>query len=164
MTVKQKAARAKFKKAIDEAKKLRAKNPKLTQATAVKQAFAILYSKDKPKKVGAVKKKAGPKKKAAVKKAAPKKKAAVKKANSVHKDTKSHNVNIRVMSGINYNDPKILFSELLYWQNQLDKLRAEYRSPERKMYKKSIMDDIKLSKKWIENYKKKIRLHLNKVV
>ena len=68
------------------------------------------------------------------------------------------------MSGINYNDPKILFSELLYWQNQLDKLRAEYRSPERKMYKKSIMDDIKLSKKWIENYKKKIRLHLNKVV
>jgi hypothetical protein len=153
MTVKQKAARAKFTKAIAEAKKLRSKNPKLTQAAAVKQAFAILYGKQKPKKVGAVKKKAEPKKK-----------AAVKKANSVHKDTKSHNVNIRVMSGINYNDPKILFSELLYWQNQLDKLRAEYRSPERKMYKKSIMDDIKLSKKWIENYKKKIRLHLNKVV
>jgi len=100
MTVKQKAARAKFKKAIDEAKKLRAKNPKLTQAAAVKQAFAILYSKDKPKKVGAVKKKSAPKKKAAVKKAAPKKKAAVKKPTSVHKDTKSHNVNIRVMSGI----------------------------------------------------------------
>jgi hypothetical protein len=78
MTVKQKAARAKFTKAIAEAKKLRAKNPKLTQAAAVKQAFAILYSKDKPKKVGAVKKKAAPKKKAAVKKAAPKKKAAVK--------------------------------------------------------------------------------------
>jgi len=72
MTVKQKAARAKFTKAIAEAKKLRAKNPKLTQAAAVKQAFAILYSKDKPKKVGAVKKKA------AVKKVAPKKKAAVK--------------------------------------------------------------------------------------
>ena len=78
MTVKQKAARAKFTKAIAEAKKLRAKNPKLTQAAAVKQAFAILYSKDKTKKVGAVKKKAAPKKKAAVKKAAPKKKAAVK--------------------------------------------------------------------------------------
>jgi len=98
MTVKQKAARAKFKKAIAEAKKLRAKNPKLTQAAAVKQAFAGLYSKDK--KVGAVKKKAAPKKKAAVKKAAPKKKTATKKASSVHKDTKSHNVNIRVMSGI----------------------------------------------------------------
>jgi len=84
MTVKQKAARAKFKMAIAEAKKLRAKNPKLTQAAAVKQAFAILYSKDKPKKVGAVKKKA------AVKKAAPKKKAAVKITekdilNNIHK-------------------------------------------------------------------------------
>ena len=72
MTVKQKAARAKFTKAIAEAKKLRDKNPKLTQAAAVKQAFAILYSKDKPKKVGALKKKA------AVKKASPKKKAAIK--------------------------------------------------------------------------------------
>lgn len=104
MTVKQKAARAKFTKAIAEAKKLRAKNPKLTQAAAVKQAFAILYSKDKPKKVGAVKKKAAPKKKAAVKKATVKKaapkKAANKRATSFHKDTKSHNVNIRVMSGI----------------------------------------------------------------
>ena len=70
MTVKQKAARAKFKMAIAETKKLRAKNPKLSQAQALKQAFAILYSK----KVGAVKKKA------AVKKAAPKKIAAVKKA------------------------------------------------------------------------------------
>ena len=142
MTVKQKAARAKFKKAIDEAKKLRAKNPKLTQAAAVKQAFAILYSKDNDKKVGAVKKKSAPKNKAAVKKAAPKK-IANKRATSFHKDTKSHNVNIRVMSGINYNDPKYLFDEILFWQNQLDKLRAEYRSPERKMYKKSIMYDIK---------------------
>lgn len=100
MTVKQKAARAKFTKAIFEAKKLRAKNPKLTQAAAVKQAFAILYGKQKLKKVGAVKKKSVPKKKAAIKKSVPKKKAAVKKASSVHKDTKSHNVNIKVMSGI----------------------------------------------------------------
>jgi hypothetical protein len=68
------------------------------------------------------------------------------------------------IAGTNYNDPKYLFNEMLFWQNQLDKLRAEYKSPERKMYKKSIMEDIKLSKKWIENYKKKIRLHLNKVL
>jgi hypothetical protein len=85
MTVKQKAARAKFKMAIAETKKLRAKNPKLSQAQALKQAFAILYSKDKNvKKVGAIKKKsavkkAAPKKKAAVKKAAPKKRASSKK-------------------------------------------------------------------------------------
>jgi hypothetical protein len=85
MTVKQKAARAKFKMAIAETKKLRAKNPKLSQAQALKQAFAILYSKDKTvKKVGAVKKKAAvkkaaPKKIASVKKAAPKKRTATKK-------------------------------------------------------------------------------------
>ena len=79
MTAKQKANQARFKKVVAEAKKLRKKNPKLTQAQAVKQAWAIMYSK---KKVGA----------------APKKKAA-KKSSSYHKDTKSHNVNIRVVSG-----------------------------------------------------------------
>jgi len=71
MTAKQKANQARFKKVVAEAKKLRKKNPKLTQAQAVKQAWAISYSK---KKVGAY-----------------------------HKDTKSHNVNIRVVSGIKVN-------------------------------------------------------------
>jgi hypothetical protein len=80
MTAKQKANQARFKKVVAEAKKLRKKNPKLTQAQAVKQAWAMTYTK---KKVGA----------------APKKKAA-KKSSSYHKDTKSHNVNIRVMSGV----------------------------------------------------------------
>lgn len=79
MTAKQKANQARFKKVVAEAKKLRKKNPKLTQAQAVKQAWAIMYSK---KEVGAVKKK-----------------AAKKKSSSYHKDTKSHNVNIRVVSG-----------------------------------------------------------------
>jgi hypothetical protein len=89
MTAKQKAAREKFKKVVAEAGKLRKKNPKLTQAQAVKQAWAISYSKaGETKKVGAVKKKA-----------APKKKAASKKVTGSHKDTKSHNVNIRVVSG-----------------------------------------------------------------
>ena len=87
MTAKQKENRARFKKVVAEAKKLRKKNPKLTQAQAVKQAWAISYSK---KKVGAA-----PKKKSLKKKSA-------KKSSSYHKDTKSHNVNIRVMSGINY--------------------------------------------------------------
>ena len=41
MTAKQKAAREKFKKVVAEASKLRKKNPSLTQAQAVKQAFAI---------------------------------------------------------------------------------------------------------------------------
>ena len=90
MTAKQKANRERFKKVVAEAKKLRKKNPKLTQAQAVKQAWAIMYSKKRAKvaKVGATKKKKAVKKKTA------------KKSSSYHKDTKSHNVNIRVMSGI----------------------------------------------------------------
>lgn len=93
MTAKQKAAREKFKKVVAEAKKLRAKNPKLTQAQAVKQAWAIDYSKKRSGKVAAA-----PKKKVA-KKAAKKvtKKSAAK---SYHKDTASHNVRISVVSGI----------------------------------------------------------------
>lgn len=86
MTAKQKANRERFKKVVAEAKKLRKKNPKLTQAQAVKQAWAISYSK-KRAGVGATKK-------------AAKKKAEPKKSSSYHKDTKSHNVNIRVISGI----------------------------------------------------------------
>ena len=55
MTAKQRAAREKFKKVVAEASKLRKKNPKLTQAQAVKQAWAIQYSKEgKSKKVAAI--------------------------------------------------------------------------------------------------------------
>jgi hypothetical protein len=89
MTAKQRAARAKFKAVVAEAKKLRKKNPKLTQAQAVKQAFAISYSKAGKSKVGAVKKKA-----------ATRVKAKKSKNTEMHTDTKSHNVNIRVMSGL----------------------------------------------------------------
>ena len=132
MTAKQKAARAKFKAIVKEAGKLRKKNPKLTQAEAVKQAWAISYGKKigyskereklhknatawlkkrkkldadkskqdrislayqqapfgKPGSVGAVKKKS-----------ATKIKATKRKATEQHTDTKSHNVNIRVVSG-----------------------------------------------------------------
>jgi len=158
MTVKQKAARAKFTKAIAEAKKLRAKNPKLTQAAAVKQAFAILYSKDKPKKVGSVKKKAAPKNKALVKKAAPKKKAAVKKPTSVHKDTKSHNVNIRVVSGVNsistelINQLKVENEKLIKWQSVLSFLNIE-KSKVSKGLKPVVGMDIKRVKNAIKEQK-----------
>ena len=95
MTAKQRAARAKFKAVVAEAKKLRKKNPKLTQAQAVKQAFAISYSKQRAgKKVGAAKKSA-PKKKAT------RVKAKKSRSTEMHTDTKSHNVNIRVISGFN---------------------------------------------------------------
>mgnify|MGYP006272770669 CR=1 FL=1 len=136
MTAKQKAARAKFKEVVKEASKLRKKNPKLTQAQAVKQAWAIEYSKagsapkkKAEKKIGykidrtaivwkatpLVKKyiKSGMSRAKAIKQAdldaahlrnvgtvKTKKAAAKKKAESIHKDTKSHNVNIRVVSGV----------------------------------------------------------------
>jgi hypothetical protein len=119
MTAAQKAAKANFKKAIEYRKKT---------GVSLKEAFAHVYGKKvgaAPKKKAA--KKAAPKKaakkvvKKVVKKAAPKKAAkkkhtkygkvkahvrrvaGMKKPESVHKDTKSHNVNIRVVSGIGKN-------------------------------------------------------------
>jgi len=83
MSAAQKQAQANFKKAIAYRKKT---------GCSLKEAFAHV----KGNKVTGVKKVA---KKVTKKKAAPKKKAAKKKAISTHKDTKSHNVNIRVMSG-----------------------------------------------------------------
>ena len=91
MTAKQKAARAKFKAVVKEAAKLRKKNKKLTQAQAIKQAWAISYTKErKGEKLGAVKKAKKTKVKAKRK----------TKSSEMHTDTKSHNVNIRVMSGV----------------------------------------------------------------
>jgi len=70
------------------------------------------------KGIGAVKKKSAPKKAVVKKKSAPKKSAAKKKVatkkSSYHKDTKSHNVNIRVMSGINVNRAMEIAS---HWHN-----------------------------------------------
>lgn len=103
MTAAQKQAQGRFRAAVAEAKKLRKKNPRLSQPEALKQAFAIEYKKERSGK-----RMAGPTKKAA-KKAAPKKaakKCAPKKTlrkaampGERHTDTQSHNVNIRVMSG-----------------------------------------------------------------
>jgi DNA-binding beta-propeller fold protein YncE len=63
---------------------------------AIKAASKTLtHTVTKKAKVGAVKKKAAPKKKSA-----PKRKSSLK---SLHKDLKSHNVNIKVMSGTNKN-------------------------------------------------------------
>jgi hypothetical protein len=115
MTAAQKTAKANFKKAIEYRKKT---------GVSLKEAFAHVYGKKvgaAPKKKAAKKaapkkaaKKAAPKKaaKKIVKKAAPKKaakkkhtkygkvKAHVRRVAGVHKDTKSHNVNIRVVSGV----------------------------------------------------------------
>lgn len=83
MTAAQTKAQMRFKAAVKEAAKLRAKDPKLSQADAVKKAMANLYGK----KVGATPKKTSVKK------------TAKRKSSETHTDTKSHNVNIRVVSG-----------------------------------------------------------------
>ena len=127
MTKAQKENQARFKAVQAEAKKLKAKNPKLSHIMAVKQAWAIMLGK--PAKVGSIATKMIIKKpaikktslKAAIKKVPkklpiagrlnltgketrlgyiPKKVAAKKTPVSKHKDTKSHNVNIKVVSGV----------------------------------------------------------------
>ena len=117
MTAKQKANQARFKKVVAEAKKLRKKNPKLTQAQAVKQAWAMTYSK-KDVSVGATKKKKTKKKSAPTKVKAKK----VKRTSEMHTDTKSHNVNIRVMSGVKKTNVNIEASKKFpqkLWEQQL---------------------------------------------
>ena len=222
MTAKQKAARMKFKKVVAEASKLRKKNPKLTQAQAVKQAWAIQYSKEgksKPKKVAAIKiiekgesKKAKPKatyqqvrtkkgtykglKKVSgndetekiIKKAhesitrikgknysptsyeiqkwideninlkkklgaaSSKVKARKGKSTEMHTDTKSHNVNIRVVSGLGNIKSETLqeiedVKNLIVEQNELlERLQKSYKNSKSKINKELLMMDIKTLK------------------
>lgn len=140
-----------------EAKKLRKQYPKrfATWREYVAQASAIYASKHKGKSPVGKKHKVG-----AVKKAA--KKSPVK--SEYHKDTKSHNVNIRVMSGVKvYGNPENILKEIEYWQKQVDKLRAEYKSERGKIYKKSISQDIRMSKRWLEKYKRDLKNYLTKL-
>jgi hypothetical protein len=186
MTTKQRQARAKFKAAIKEAGKLRKKNPGLTQAEAVKQAWAILYSKErkgekigyskereklhknatawlkkrkkidaekskkdrvslayqqapfgKPGSVGAVKKKS-----------ATKVKAKKGKSTEMHTDTKSHNVNIRVVSGID--------EQMIAIRNNIEKSIDYYMSRVNEIlnsYGRLEPKDKILAKKIIKRYK-----------
>jgi hypothetical protein len=202
MTAKQRAARAKFKAVVAEAKKLRQKNPKLTQAQAVKQAFAISYSKAGKKKVGAVKKskfevgdmvysyqnkeykapisykkfvpweslsKPSIKDKfvyklkikdgysnwineeslsksslgAVKKKPATKVKAKKSRSTEMHTDTKSHNVNIRVMSGVrdeNLRQIDLINSNIIKWR------RIMYVLEDKLFYAKDIQEKIAIRK------------------
>jgi hypothetical protein len=198
MTAAQKKAKDNFRKAIAY-RQATGVNLKDAFAHVYGRKVGEIKKKAAPKKKAASKKappkkKAAPKKKPSVKKVAPVKvaptkttvkkynsvttvsgvkKAAAKKVTESHKDTKSHNVNIRVVSGTkyfnnpkakyDYNDPNYILGELLFWQNQLEKLRAEYKSPHRKEYKMSIKQDILLSKKWVDTYKKKLKDSLIKL-
>jgi hypothetical protein len=158
MTAAQKAAKANFKKAIEYRKKT---------GVSLKEAFAHVYGKKvgaAPKKKAA--KKAEPKKaaKKVVKKAAPKKAAkkkhtkygvvkkhvrrvaGMKKPESVHKDTKSHNVNIRVVSGME----SVAIGNVKYLFEQIRKAEGQYQilKDRKKRDKKLVGFDAKLFQRY----------------
>jgi hypothetical protein len=128
MSVAQKKARENFKKAIAYRKKT---------GCSLKQAFAYV----KGGKVTGVKK-------AVVKKKAVKK-AAKKKAVSSHKDTRSHNVNIRVVSGVSKGKEKML----IMWKDIYGKLSAQYVSTKDMKQKKKIAKDLKQAREIIQKLK-----------
>ena len=151
MTAAQKTAKANFKKAIEYRKKT---------GVSLKEAFAHVYGKKvgaAPKKKAA--KKAVPKKKAkkivkkVAKKAAPKKvarkvvkKAAPKRSVSLHKDTKSHNVNIRVMSGME----SVAIGNVKYLFEQIRKAEGQFQilKDRKKRDKKLVGFDAKLFQRY----------------
>lgn len=193
MTAKQRAARAKFKAVVAEAKKLRKKNPSLTQAQAVKQAWAISYSKAGKSKVGYSKarqtvnknatawlknrkytgKDDGESKKEKIQKAyelAPygkpqkavgkiKKKSATKvkarksRSTEMHTDTKSHNVNIRVMSGIrdeNLKQIDLINSNIIKWRRIMYVLEDDLFNAKSSQEKAAIKKEIRTAKYYIK--------------
>jgi hypothetical protein len=133
MSLAQKKARENFKKAIAYRKKT---------GCSLKQAFAYV----KGGKVGVVKKAVVKKK--AVKKVV-RKKAAKKKPVSSHKDTRSHNVNIRVVSGVSKGKEK----SLTMWKDIYGKLSAQYVSIKDMKQKKKIAKDLKQAREVIQKLK-----------
>ena len=147
MTPAQKNNVARFKAAAAEAKKIRAKDPKLSQAEAVKKAFAKLYGV----------------KKTVAKKTVAKKKPARKNVGEYHKDTKSHNVNIRVVSGINgfIDEAKKRRVDLVHRITVMNKSIIDLKSkldtytPLQKSMAKGI---ILHYTKWVQSYKNELKI------
>jgi hypothetical protein len=151
---------------VNEAKKLKKQYPhrfkKWTDYVA--QASAIYASKHKGKSpVGKKHKVSGITKKAAKKKVVKKsvlRKKAVKKspARMLHKDTKSHNVNIRVMSGVKGSLEHLnnLIKEKFSALGTLDGLKINLKNTKDKA-------EIRYLNHWISKYKKFV-LGLNKQI
>ena len=164
MTAAQKKAQARFKAAVSEAKKLRKKNPRLSQPEALKQAFAIEYKKERSgKRIAGLAKKAA--KKAAPKKAAKKcapKKAARKaaKPGERHTDTKSHNVNIRVMSGVHdelYKRRDEIENGLKRMEHTIHELKERLKKAETAHIKQRIKSGISIHAAIQKNMKSELR-------
>lgn len=143
-------------------------------AKALKKKYPNKYSKwtdyvkaasktVKPvKKVGAVKKKATSKKKVAPKKAAPKKKAAPR---SSHKDTKSHNVNIRVVSGLSKSSQfhidmmSRILKQIERHQMTINDVKEQLKTPFGKANRSYLLNKQKEAKKGIVSLKKSLSIH-----
>jgi hypothetical protein len=144
MTLAQKKARENFKKAIAYRKKT---------GCSLKQAFAHV----KGKKVGATKViERGEKKNAKVTKVLQRVrskkgtfKGMKKVSGSSHKDTKSHNVNIHVVSGVSKGKEKML----IMWKDIYGKLSAQYVSTKDMKQKKKIAKDLKQAREIIQKLK-----------
>lgn len=150
MTAAQKENIKRFKAVQAEAKKLKAKNKKLTHQEAVKQAWAIMYSKQKSgKKVGAVKKKAAPK---------PSEKDILKKVHSAKASSKTlynkldklDEAQHKHMSGITHDRSKILH----YWESVYGRLAADYISAKTVKDKNIIRKEMNIAKAIISTLKK----------
>ena len=160
---------------IKEAKAIRKKMPKIEWKKAVAQASAIYASKHKGKspvgkkkavKKAAKKKAVGSVKKKAVKKVARKKVGVVKKATTMHKDTKSHNVNIRVMSGVDSNITKQLntYKGLIrYYTNNIEIFKDAIKKRKEKGLTPIMVSNLKKDIKKFQSLIKEYKIHLTQL-
>lgn len=128
-----------LKEITAKAKKLYASGKFKKWTDAIKQAS---------KSIGSVKKAAPKKKTATKKKAAPKKKVA--RNYGSHKDTKSHNVNIKVVSGIT----KENFNMQKTWQNVYAKLSVDLINTKEAKQKQKIRKELNVVKLILKDLKK----------
>jgi hypothetical protein len=153
-----------LQKIVKEAKRLKKlhpnKFPKWTDY--VKAASKNIKSS---KKVGSVKKKIAPKKKPATKKAKTKFVKPRKKATPRHKDIKSHNVNIKVVSGISKNSRFHIdmisrtLKQIERYQRIIDEAKEILKTPHGKANKSYYVNEQKEAKKNIMLLKKNLTLH-----
>ena len=160
---------------IKEAKAIRKKMPKIEWKKAVAQASAIYASKHKGKspvgkkkavKKAAKKKAVGSVKKKAAKKVARKRVGVVKKATTMHKDTKSHNVNIRVMSGVDTNITKQLntYKGLIrYYTNNIEIFKDAIKKRKERGLTPIMVSNLKKDIKKFQSLIKEYKIHLTQL-
>jgi hypothetical protein len=157
-----------LQKIVKEAKALRKKYPKkyAKWTDYVKAASKKISGLDKVTKTGnkttvhytkkapATKKKAAPKKAVQSSLFGVKKKAAPR---STHKDTKSHNVNIRVVSGVGAINLNEIGTELFSLEMKIKKLQSNLKATKKVSEKKEIRYQISILNKQF----KALKLYLN---